>query len=146
MFFLLIFLLFPTNFCFFYKQPINNLSPLNLNKWYVIAESDKIKPNIPYQIKILNQDIVIWKNNNSFSALNNYCIHRGAPLSNGYIFNNSIICPYHNIGFNNNGKISSMPGNYNSKLPNICQKNILSWKNIIGYIFYLICPQMMKII
>lgn len=122
MFFLLIFLLLPTNFCFFYKQPINNLSPLYLNKWYVIAESDKIKSNIPYLIKILNQDIVIWKNNNSLSALNNYCIHRGAPLSNGYISNNSIICPYHNIGFNNKGKISSMPGNYNSKLPNICQK------------------------
>ena len=130
MIFLLLFLFFPFHSSFFLlNTQRKNILPLNLNKWYVIAQSNEIKPNRPYNIKILNREIVIWKNNNSFTALNNYCVHRGASLSNGIIINNTIHCPYHNIGFNKKGKITSMPSNFNPTFfPNICQKKYLIYE------------------
>lgn len=117
---------FKKNF-FHKKEDFKITTPVQplFNKWYVIAQSDEIHPNIPYPIKILNKELVIWRSNHSLNVLDNFCLHRGASLSNGCIKRHNIICPYHNIELNGQGQIMSIPSNDENAsqqtLPNLRQ-------------------------
>lgn len=90
---------------------IKNMGPDPL-QWYVISESDKLKPNIPYEATIWGQTYVYWKDNQQqFHAIQNTCNHRGALLSKGTIdsVTNCVQCPYHGIEFYGNGSIAKIP-------------------------------------
>jgi len=116
----------------------------NLN-WYVIEESKNIKLNTLYKITLLNKDYVVWKNNNSYYAMNNDCSHRGALLSNGKLINNNVVCPYHEAEFNSHGKLCKIPGTnnfnnslscYNQDIYNIIEKNGWIFLNTISKKLY----------
>jgi nitrite reductase/ring-hydroxylating ferredoxin subunit len=51
-----------------------------------------------------------WKNNNSYTALDDVCSHKAASLSCGEIINNNVMCLYHGYQFNNNGTLVKVPG------------------------------------
>jgi len=79
--------------------------------WYVVGEKNEFLSNKLYKKTIWNNDYVIWRNNNNeFFALDNYCSHRGASLSNGILTNQNIACPYHGYEFNSHGVLCSVPG------------------------------------
>jgi len=48
------------------------------NKWYVIAQLNEVPSNKPYNIRIFNKDLVLWKSNNRLSIVDNYCINRSS--------------------------------------------------------------------
>jgi len=114
----------------------------NLN-WYVIGEKNNFRNNKLYKIKIWNNDYVVWKNNDNYYAMDNYCNHRGASLSLGQIINDYVVCPYHGYEFDNNGILCKIPGlNFtNSNVHNqntykVVEKNNLIYLNTINKIFY----------
>jgi len=41
------------------------------NKWYVIAQLNEVPSNKPYNIRIFNKDLVLWKSNNKLSIVSN---------------------------------------------------------------------------
>ena len=81
-------------------------------KWYVIAESNQIHTNTLYEAKVWNKSYVYWKNENQYYAIQNYCNHRGALLSDGILCSktNCVQCPYHGLEFNGNGILQKIPG------------------------------------
>jgi len=79
--------------------------------WYVIEESKNIQCNNIYKTTIREKEYTFWKdNNNQFTAMENYCNHRGASLAKGKIERNRIICPYHGAEFNVKGELCKIPG------------------------------------
>lgn len=78
--------------------------------WYVIEETRNIKENILYKKTIHNKNYVVWKTQGNYYALDDACCHRGASLSRGTLNNHNIVCPYHGLEFNGEGRLLDIPG------------------------------------
>ena len=79
------------------------------NFWYVAEESKKLK-SAPVSLTILNERIVLFRNENGEpAALQDRCPHRNVPLSQGKVCKGHIACPYHGWEFNSNGECTHIP-------------------------------------
>lgn len=80
-----------------------------LNTWYVACTPDEVKDS-PFARKICNIPLVFFRNqNNEVVALEDFCPHRGAPLSLGFIENGQLVCGYHGLRMGDKGKVMAMP-------------------------------------
>lgn len=80
------------------------------NQWYAIYPSKKVQKNSPIALKRLNQNLIIFRNeNNILGCLKDQCSHRGAALSKGVVKQNCIVCPFHGIEFNADGSCALIP-------------------------------------
>ena len=95
------------------KLDINSLTEQDKYdlQWYVIGTKTDFVINKPTKVTIWNKNYVVWRNeNNTYSALDDVCSHKGASLSCGKINNNHVVCPYHGYEFNDNGTLTKVPG------------------------------------
>ena len=79
------------------------------NMWWVAARSDEVttKPMLRW---LLETPVVLYRlEDETPAALYNRCPHRWAPLSEGHVTGNKIICPYHGMEFNTNGHCTKAP-------------------------------------
>lgn len=76
---------------------------------------------IPDALKILQKDVVIWKNIKRVIVQQDRCPHRGAKMSKGHVIDNTIECPYHGWRFNTQGTCTFIPQKKkDSKIPKAC--------------------------
>jgi len=82
------------------------------NNWYVAAWSAELEPGATLARRICNQALVLFRTENgAAAALEDRCIHRGMPLSQGGECEGEIIrCPYHGLEFNTHGICTKIPG------------------------------------
>ncbi|MGH6613313.1 Rieske 2Fe-2S domain-containing protein [Sphingomonas sp.] len=81
------------------------------NAWYVAAWSHDLKPGEPLSIHILDEPIVLWRNDAGIlSALQDRCVHRLAPLSLGRCEGDKLRCMYHGMLYNREGVVVEIPG------------------------------------
>ncbi len=79
------------------------------NTWYVACTPDEIE-NKPLGREICGEKIAFFRNaDGQASAVEDFCPHRGAPLSLGYVENGELICGYHGLSMGCDGKTRSMP-------------------------------------
>jgi phenylpropionate dioxygenase-like ring-hydroxylating dioxygenase large terminal subunit len=83
--------------------------PILLNDWHAVARSQDIQEGTMLQICLLGEDLVLWRWENRFHAMQDYCPHRGARLSLGWIENNTVVCPYHGLAFDSKGHCVRVP-------------------------------------
>jgi phenylpropionate dioxygenase-like ring-hydroxylating dioxygenase large terminal subunit len=80
------------------------------NDWHVVASSQDLLPGKIMKVRLLGQDVVLWRNsNNEAVAWEDRCPHRGASLARGWVENDALVCPYHGLAFNGEGKCSHIP-------------------------------------
>jgi len=90
------------------------------NNWYAIAKASEIKKNKPVKRTVMEIPLVCWRNEQGeIQILMDRCIHRNAPLSEGQIVNNCLVCPYHGWTFNETGSCVKIPseGPHNERIP-----------------------------
>ena len=76
------------------------------NMWWVAARSDEIKEK-PVSRWLLETPVVLYRlEDGTPAALYDRCPHRWAPLSEGHVEGDKIICPYHGMQFNIEGHLS----------------------------------------
>ena len=86
------------------------------NAWYVAATPDEIDALSaagakPLGRKICNESIVFYRGDGGVvAALEDFCPHRGAPLSLGKVCEGKLQCGYHGLMMGCDGKTVSMPG------------------------------------
>jgi phenylpropionate dioxygenase-like ring-hydroxylating dioxygenase large terminal subunit len=79
-------------------------------QWYVVAKSVQVRGEKPMAVQALGKKLVLWRNaEGSVCCLEDYCPHRGAPLSRGEILEGHIACRYHGIKLDGTGKIIRVP-------------------------------------
>ena len=82
------------------------------NAWYVActaAELDHIDGK-PFGRKICNEAMVFFRNEQgAVAALEDFCPHRGAPLSLGTVCAGKLTCGYHGLEMGCEGKTIAMP-------------------------------------
>jgi vanillate O-demethylase monooxygenase subunit len=87
------------------------------NAWYVAATSEEIKDK-PFAREVCLTNIVFYRNKEGkVIALEDFCTHRGAAMSLGYIEDGDLVCGYHGLKAGCKGKIIEMPGQDPKKIP-----------------------------
>ncbi|WP_085676024.1 MULTISPECIES: aromatic ring-hydroxylating dioxygenase subunit alpha [unclassified Pseudomonas] len=80
------------------------------NAWYVACTPDEIAEK-PLGRQICGEKMVFYRGlENQVHAVEDFCPHRGAPLSLGYVENGQLVCGYHGLVMGCDGKTVSMPG------------------------------------
>jgi len=80
------------------------------NTWYVACTPDEIDAK-PLGRKICNERIVFYRGEQGrVAALEDFCPHRGAPLSLGSVCEGKLVCGYHGLEMGCEGKTLAMPG------------------------------------
>jgi phenylpropionate dioxygenase-like ring-hydroxylating dioxygenase large terminal subunit len=81
-----------------------------LGQWYIAAKSVQVKANAPHGTQVLGRKIVLWRDKSGkVHALEDFCPHRGAPLSRGEVHEGNIACRYHGITLDGSGTILRVP-------------------------------------
>lgn len=89
-----------------FKQPANY--PRNL--WWFAARSNEVSRDKPLGLWLLDEPVVFYrKQDNSVVALDNRCPHRWAPLSEGKVDGDNIVCPYHGFKYCPKGDCVEIP-------------------------------------
>jgi vanillate monooxygenase len=80
------------------------------NAWYVACTPNEIDEK-PLGRKVCGESIVFYRGDeNKVAALEDFCPHRGAPLSLGKVCEGKLVCGYHGLEMGCDGKTVSMPG------------------------------------
>lgn len=80
-----------------------------INFWYVAALSEELGA-IPKKVSMLGQSLVLYRDSGGAAhCLSNVCIHRCGSLSQGWVQNDRIVCPYHGWEFEAGGHCERIP-------------------------------------
>lgn len=78
------------------------------NAWYVAARSEEVGDK-PLGRTICNEKIVLFRGKDGIAAVEDFCPHRGAPLSLGFVRDGNLVCGYHGLELDCKGKPQAMP-------------------------------------
>ena len=79
--------------------------------WYPVALSTEVADR-PVAASLLGERVVVYRAGGQVLALKDLCIHRGTPLSLGWIDGEELVCAYHGWGYAKGGacvRIPSLP-------------------------------------
>jgi len=80
------------------------------NAWYVACTPSEIKEK-PLGRTVCGENIAFYRGEeNRVAAVENFCPHRGAPLSLGSVVDGKLVCGYHGLEMGCDGKTIAMPG------------------------------------
>jgi vanillate monooxygenase len=89
------------------------------NAWYVACMPHEIDEK-PLGRKVCSESIVFYRAlEGKVAALEDFCPHRGAPLSLGYVSEGKLVCGYHGLEMGCQGKTIAMPGQRVGGFPSI---------------------------
>ncbi len=81
-----------------------------MNAWYVAAASTDLSDR-PLGRQICGLPMVFFRDaSGNVAALEDWCPHRGAPLSLGRVVEGRLVCGYHGLQMGCDGKTVAMPG------------------------------------
>ncbi len=81
------------------------------NFWYGIEFSHNITSE-PVRVTALGQELVLYrKPDGTVICLSDLCVHRGGALSDGWMKDGCIVCPYHGWEYNEAGECVRIPAN-----------------------------------
>ena len=81
-----------------------------LNAWYVACTPAEIDEK-PLGRMVCGERIVFYRGPDGVvAALEDFCPHRGAPLSLGFVCEGRLVCGYHGLEMGCDGKTVAMPG------------------------------------
>ena len=84
--------------------------PWPKNAWYVACTPDEIAER-PLGRQICGERMVFYRDGIGRAwALEDFCPHRGAPLSLGFLREGELVCGYHGLTMGCEGRAMSMPG------------------------------------
>jgi phenylpropionate dioxygenase-like ring-hydroxylating dioxygenase large terminal subunit len=87
------------------------MAPTLANYWHPIGRSEDVGDQ-PRRFRLLAEDIVAFRTADGVSAFKDLCIHRGTPLSLGWVENCRLVCAYHGWEYDPSGacvRIPSLP-------------------------------------
>jgi vanillate O-demethylase monooxygenase subunit len=77
-------------------------------EWHPVYISSDLTDK-PVGVIILGERVSIYRSEIGVHAFRDLCIHRGAMLSEGYVEDGCLVCPYHGWKYNGEGNCVSIP-------------------------------------
>ena len=77
--------------------------------WFPVARVQDVSLQ-PQQVTLLDVKMALYQTESgSIHLVRDICPHRGVPLSKGWVKGEHLICPYHGLEYNTQGKCSKIP-------------------------------------
>ncbi|USK60576.1 aromatic ring-hydroxylating dioxygenase subunit alpha [Peribacillus asahii] len=107
--------------------------------WYPVATIEEVTEK-PTGIKLLDVHLVLYRANGKIIVARDLCLHRGVPLSMGWVEGDEIVCPYHGFRYGPEGNCTSIPAHPDAKIsPRLCitiyptvERYGLVWTSLAG--------------
>ncbi len=91
--------------CTFPESDWRALAPF----WYPVAHSHEVEGR-PLAVRLLDERVVVYRlANGSVCAARDICYHRGVPLSLGHVEGDEIVCKYHGLRYDREGRCTCIP-------------------------------------
>lgn len=85
--------------------------------WHPVAFCTDIVTNQPFAAQLLDEKLVLYRTPQGQAvAARDLCIHRGVPLSMGWVEGEEIICRYHGLRFGPDGGCRAIPADPDAKI------------------------------
>ena len=79
--------------------------------WYPVAYAAEVSPG-PRAVRLFGEQLVVWRDQSgSLAAAVDECPHRGGRLSQGWVVDNCLTCPYHGWRYARDGRCVEIPAN-----------------------------------
>ncbi len=90
--------------------------------WYPVAFSNEVGA-APIAATLLDQKLVLYRHADGVSCFHDLCLHRGVPLSMGWVEGNDIVCKYHGFRYAPKGACIDIPAHPGAAIPpKLCLK------------------------
>lgn len=87
-----------------------------LNQWYLVCKSSDLGAT-PIRLTRLGRHIALWRDaEGKAHAVEDFCPHRGAPLSHGLVVDGKLACRYHGLAVDGTGTVTDVPPVHNCPL------------------------------
>jgi vanillate O-demethylase monooxygenase subunit len=91
--------------CTFTESDWRALAPF----WYPVAFSREVTDK-PHAVRLLDERVVVYRlSDGAITAARDICYHRGVPLSMGYVEGDEIVCKYHGLRYDKEGRCVCIP-------------------------------------
>jgi phenylpropionate dioxygenase-like ring-hydroxylating dioxygenase large terminal subunit len=84
--------------------------------WHPVARISDIAGR-PVAVRLLDQDLVLYRTDRGITVAADLCLHRGAPLSMGRLHANRIRCAYHGYCYDAVGRCTDIPAHPDAPIP-----------------------------
>ena len=99
--------------CTFSETDWKALAPF----WYPITFSPEVTDR-PFAAKLVDERLVLFRHSDSsIVAARDLCLHRGVPLSLGWVENDELQCKYHRVGYDKSGQCTRIPAQPDAAIP-----------------------------
>ena len=89
-----------------------------INDWHPVAHLDEFDEKPILSVRLLGEDLVLWRVGEQYLAWQDLCVHRGTRLSLGKIVDeNLLMCPYHGWTYDQEGRCVRIPAHPEQKPP-----------------------------
>lgn len=86
----------------------SDLWPVLRDYWHPVAFSEEVSDR-PVPIELLDERIAVCRLKGQVRAFHDLCIHRGTPISLGWVEGEHIVCAYHGWAYRRDGKCVRIP-------------------------------------
>lgn len=99
--------------CTFHESDWQALAPF----WHPVAFSHEVTGK-PFAARLLDERIVLFRlADGRVNAARDLCLHRGVPLSMGFIENDNLVCAYHGFRYDGDGRCVCIPAHPGAAIP-----------------------------
>jgi len=107
-----------------------------LHDWHPLARSSDLKPGTILRSRLLETDLVLWRGEDTAAMVwEDRCPHRSVKLSGGTIVENTLVCPYHGLAYDQTGQCVKVPAHPNYTPPKQACVRSFSVQERYGVVF-----------
>src|SRR5262245_51319840 len=86
--------------------------------WYVLGELAAFGPRTVRTLHRFGRDLVVFcTEGGDLAVVDAHCPHLGAHLGDGAVHGERLVCPFHGLGFDTEGRCASLPDGYEMRVP-----------------------------
>jgi vanillate O-demethylase monooxygenase subunit len=95
--------------------------------WHPVCFSSDIGTVKPLAVVLLDEELVLYRAGGRVVAAKDICIHRGVPLSFGWIEGEEVVCAYHGFHYGADGQCTKIPAQPDIVIPKkLCLQTVLA--------------------
>jgi phenylpropionate dioxygenase-like ring-hydroxylating dioxygenase large terminal subunit len=76
--------------------------------WHPTIRASDLR-EIPLRVRVLGEELVLWRTGETIVCMQDLCIHRGSALSLGWVEEEKIVCAYHGWEYAPDGRCIRIP-------------------------------------